>query len=131
MKFNRLFKIFLVSLILMVSNLITPLSWAADSAVNDTGLGICTTPPNLSAARAEARGLVSKIRAELAPVEDQIRNVPFLKQVEAGKAPLEQIAVVAAEQYSIIPSDWGSLAQLTARFDDTVSREVLCWYCIR
>jgi hypothetical protein len=44
--------------------------------------------------------------------------------VEAGTASLAQIAAVAAEQYSIIRSDWSSFAQLTARFDDAASRKL-------
>ena len=123
MKARTQFKIFLVSLILIISNLFISPSWTANSVPKDTAPGIWTIPPNLSAAREEARQLMEQIQENLAPVEDQIRNVPFLEQVESGKAPLEQIATVAAEQYSIIPSDWGSFAQLTARFNDTLSRE--------
>ncbi len=67
--------------------------------------------------------LVSQIRADLAGVEDQIRNVPFLAEVEAGRASREQIAALAAEQYSIIRSDWSSFSQMTARFDDPQSRQ--------
>jgi hypothetical protein len=66
---------------------------------------------------------VQEIRADLAAVEEQIRQVPFLARVEAKQASLEQIAAVAAEQYSIIRSDWSSFAQMTARFDDPHSRQ--------
>ena len=123
MKIDTRFKILLVSLILIISNLICPLSWAADSFPKDSNLGVCDNPSNLPATREDARQLVSKIRVELESVEEQIRSVPFLEQVESGKASLEQIAAVAAEQYSIILSDWGSFAQLTARFNDIPSRQ--------
>lgn len=89
----------------------------------DTDLAVCIAPPTLPAARAQARALVAQIREDLGPVEDQIRHVPFLDEVEAGTASLEQIAAVAAEQYSIIRSDWSSFARMTARFEDPQSRQ--------
>lgn len=130
MKFSRLFKVLSACLILGSMQLVTPLSDATspapadtDLAPADTDLGVCAAPRSLSAARTQARRLVKQIRADLAEVEDQIRNVPFLAEVEAGNASLEQIAALAAEQYSIIRSDWSSFSQMTARFDDPQSRQ--------
>jgi pyrroloquinoline quinone (PQQ) biosynthesis protein C len=85
-------------------------------------LEVCPAPRSLGAARAEARRLVAGIRDDLDAVEDEIRNVPFLDAVEAGQASIEQIAAVAAEQYSIVRSDWTSFAALEARFADPASR---------
>jgi hypothetical protein len=123
MKFSRLFKIFSACLILVSTQLVTPLSHASSPAPADSDLGVCAAPRSLPAARTQAHRLVKQIRADLAGVEDQIRTVPFLAEVEAGTASLEQIAAVAAEQYSIIRSDWSSFSQMTARFDDPQSRQ--------
>ncbi|NEP11363.1 MAG: hypothetical protein F6K14_14360 [Symploca sp. SIO2C1] len=106
------------------TNLTSPLPNVANSAPQDTSFGVCATPQNLPAAREKARQLIDHIRADLATVEDQIRNVPFLARVEAGTVSLEQIASVAAEQYNIIRSDWSSFAQMTARFNDSQSRQL-------
>lgn len=80
-------------------------------------LDACGAPPSLPASRAKARQLVAQIRADLAAVEDQIRNVPFMSEVEAGTASIEQIAAVVAEEYSIIRSDLNSFQQMAARWD--------------
>jgi hypothetical protein len=71
----------------------------------------------MTAARRKARRLVADIRADLAGVEDEIRDVQFVKEVEAGTATLEQIAAVVAEEYSIIRSDLNSFTQMAARWD--------------
>jgi len=123
MKFSRLFKVLSVCLILVSTQLVHPLSNATSPAPADSDLGVCVAPKSLSAAREQARKLVRQIRSDLAGVEDQIRHVPFLDEVEAGSASREEIAAVAAEQYSIIRSDWSSFSQMTARFDDPQSRE--------
>src|SRR5262249_34933979 len=123
MKFSTLFKILSACLILVSTQLVTPLSDATSPAPADTDLGVCAAPQSLPAARTQARQLVSQIRAHLAGVEDQIRNAPFLAEVDAGRASLEQIAAVADEQYSIIRSDWSSFSQMTARSDAPQSRQ--------
>jgi len=123
MKFSTLFKVLSACLMLVSVQLVTPLSNATSPAPADTDLGVCDAPHSLPAAQTQARQLVEQIRADLAGVEDQIRNVPFLAEVEAGTASREQIAAVAAEQYSIIRSDWSSFSQMTARFDDPQSRQ--------
>jgi hypothetical protein len=123
MKFSTMFKVLSACLILVSMQLVTPFSNATGPAPADTDLGVCTAPRSLPEARTQARQLVAQIRADLAGVEDQIRNVPFLTEAEAGTASLEQIAAVAAEQYSIIRSDWSSFSQMNARFDDPQSRQ--------
>jgi hypothetical protein len=82
----------------------------------------CRTPPNLSAARAEARLLVDRIRQDLAEVEEEIRNVAFISEVEAGAATVEQIAAVAAEEYNIILSDMDSFTRMAALWDSEDSQ---------
>src|SRR5215510_8178279 len=123
MKFSRLFMVVSACLILVSTQLVPAHSVATSPAPADTDLGVCAAPQSLPAARTQARQLVEQIRADLARVEDQIRNVPFLAEVEAGHASREQIAALAAEQYSIIRSDWSSFSQMTARFDDPQSRQ--------
>lgn len=87
-------------------------------------LTVCPAPPTEQAALQQARRLVAEIRAELAPVEEQIRNVSFVTDVEAGAVTTEQLAALLGEQYHIIRSDWGSFAQMVARFDDPASRSM-------
>jgi hypothetical protein len=71
----------------------------------------------MSASRAKARRLVRQIREDLADVENQIRGVQFVSDVEAGTASVEQIVAVVAEEYSIIRSDLNSFTQMAARWD--------------
>ena len=95
---------------------------AAPAAAAD--LTVCPAPASEQAALQQARRLVAEIRAELAPVEDQIRNVPFVTDLEAGAVTTEQLAALLGEQYHIIRSDWGSFAQMVTRFDDPASRSM-------
>ena len=46
----------------------------------------CGAPPGAPAARAKARRLVRQIRSDLASVENQIRNAPFIATIETGQA---------------------------------------------
>jgi hypothetical protein len=78
---------------------------------------VCDAPRDRPAARAKARRLVRQIRADLAAVEEQIRQVRFVRAVERGTASVELIAAVAAEEYSIIRSDLDSFTRMAARWD--------------
>lgn len=80
-------------------------------------LDTCGAPQSTAAAQAKARRLVRQIREDLRPVENQIRQVPFVSQVEAGTASVEQITAVVAEEYSIIRSDMNSFSQMAAQWD--------------
>lgn len=115
MKLKRVLQGVLMSLVVIT----LPGSGQAASLSN---LDVCGAPPGNGAARAEARKLVRLIRADLAAVEDQIRDVEFVHQVEAGTASVEQIAVVVAEEYSIIRSDLNSFNQMAARWDSPQSQ---------
>lgn len=81
----------------------------------------CGAPPGAPAARAKARRLVRQIRSDLASVENQIRNAPFIAAIETGQASLAQIAAVVAEEYSIVHSDIISFAQMANRWDSPAS----------
>jgi hypothetical protein len=81
----------------------------------------CGAPPGAPAARAKARRLVRQIRSDLASVENQIRNAPFIAATETGQASLAQIAAVVAEEYSIVHSDIISFTQMANRWDSQTS----------
>jgi hypothetical protein len=104
--------------------LVLSLSCATPPAAAGDDLTVCKAAGSLEAARAEARRLVTEIRDDLAPVEDEIRNVPFLTELEAGRVTLDQLADLLGEQYNIIRSDWGSFSHLVTRFDDPASRQM-------
>jgi hypothetical protein len=80
-------------------------------------LEACGAPSDLAAARDKARRLLKRIRKDLAGVEDQIRNAAFIASVEQGRASLELITAVVAEEYSIVRSDIKSFTQMATRFD--------------
>ncbi|HSP78833.1 MAG TPA: hypothetical protein VLQ93_09905 [Myxococcaceae bacterium] len=108
-----------LSMGVLLSGTLLPLtpSEASSPARQGSELDVCGAPDSMPAARAKARQLVREIRAELAAVEEEIRGVPFVAMVEAGTASVEQIAAVAAEEYSIIRSDRNSFQQMAARWD--------------
>lgn len=117
MKLKTLCKIVSLGLILMG----TYLPGAPALASQSGDLDVCGAPHGMPAARAKARRLVRQIRADLAGVENQIRNVQFVADVEAGTASVEKIAAVVAEEYSIIRSDLNSFTQMAARWDSQSS----------
>jgi len=90
---------------------------SVDASLGTGSLDVCGAPPGRAAARAKARKLVQQIRTDIAQVEDQIRNVPFVSEVEAGTAPLDEIAAVVTEEYSIIASDYVAFTRMSERFD--------------
>lgn len=77
----------------------------------------CGAPQSTAAAQAKARRLVRQIREDLRIVENQIRQVPFISQVESGTASVEKVTAVVAEEYSIIRSDMNSFSQMAAQWD--------------
>jgi hypothetical protein len=115
MKLKTLFQAVSMSLILIA--LPSTPGQAASLASASSDLDVCGAPPGKGAAREKARRLVSQIRMDLAAVEDEIRNVDFVDEVEAGTASVEQIAAVVAEEYSIIRSDLNSFTQMADRWD--------------
>ncbi len=117
MKPKTLFKVVSMGLVLMGTYLPGVPSGATSLVSQSSDLDVCGAPNSMPAARTKARRLVSQIRADLAGVEDQIRSVQFVADVEAGTASVEQIAAVVAEEYSIIRSDLNSFTQMAARWD--------------
>jgi pyrroloquinoline quinone (PQQ) biosynthesis protein C len=71
----------------------------------------------------QADSLVAEIRQALAPLEERIRQHPYLTALEEGRLPRERLRLFAGEQYTILGSDLRSIAHLVARFGDTPSRE--------
>jgi hypothetical protein len=117
MKLNMLFKVLTMGLALMGTHVpSTPGETAPPPPQQKIDLDVCGAP-DLQEARVKAHALVKQIRSDLAKVEDEIRNVPFISAVEDGTAPMDKIAAVAAEEYSIIRSDMNSFAQMAQRWD--------------
>jgi pyrroloquinoline quinone (PQQ) biosynthesis protein C len=115
MKLKTLFQAVSMSLVLMT--LASAPGEAASLMSASSDLDVCGAPAGAGAARAKARRLVRQIRVDLAEVEDQIRNVDFVSEVQAGTASVELIAAVVAEEYSIIRSDLNSFNQMADRWD--------------
>lgn len=74
-----------------------------------------TRPP----AAVQARRLLAAIRADLAPIEEEIRNAPYLAALERGEVSRDNLRAFAGEQYHIVQSDLRSAAQMVARFGAT------------
>jgi pyrroloquinoline quinone (PQQ) biosynthesis protein C len=66
-----------------------------------------------------ARRLVEQIRADLRPIEEEIRNAPFLAALERGEVSRASLRAFAGEQYNIIRADLRSNAQMASRFGAT------------
>jgi hypothetical protein len=64
----------------------------------------------------EADALVEEIRADLAPVREQLLGHPYVAAVEGGLVELAQLRPFAGEQHAIISSDLRSVANLVSRF---------------
>lgn len=67
----------------------------------------------------KARKLVDEIRAELRPIEEQIRNHPYITALENGQVSLDNLRAFAGEQYHILKSDLRSDAHMVTRFGAT------------
>jgi hypothetical protein len=63
-----------------------------------------------------AETLVQEIRADLAPVRDQLLTHAYVAAVEQGLIQLEQLRPFACEQHGIVSSDLRSVAHLVSRF---------------
>jgi len=68
-----------------------------------------------------AKGLIDEIRRELQSVEREIRDHPYLAELEAARVDREGLRRFAGEQYHIIRSDLRSVALLVTRFGATTS----------
>lgn len=64
----------------------------------------------------QARRIVAELRQELAPIEDQIRNAPFLTALENGQVTQAQLRAFAGDQYQILLNDVRSVAHMVSRF---------------
>lgn len=72
-----------------------------------------------------AETLVEEIRAELAPVGEQLLTHGYLAAIEEGLVQLAQLRPFACEQHAIISSDLRSVAHLVARFGSDLFIDVL------
>ncbi len=69
--------------------------------------------------------LVEEIRADLAPVRDQLLSHAYVSAVEEGLIQLEQLRPFACEQFAIVSSDLRGVAHLVSRFGGDFFLEVL------
>ena len=122
MKLRNLFQVLSMGLALAFLSSLPGEAASLKSQSGSGDLDACGAPPGAAASREKARRLVAQIRADLAAVEDEIRNVPFMSEIESGTASVEQIAAVVAEEYSIIRSDLNSFQQMAARWDNPQSQ---------
>ena len=75
-----------------------------------------------AAAAREARQVVAQLRLELAAVEDEIRQAPFLDALEQGTASPDLLRALAGEQYHILRSDLRAMAALVSRVEPRQSQ---------
>lgn len=73
-------------------------------------------PRNSSTAQQQASHLVSTLQEELKPVEKQILNSPFIRQIQSGQLPCDRIAALAAEQQHIATHDLQSFRLMSERW---------------
>lgn len=64
------------------------------------------------------QALLAELRQELAPVEEQLRQHPYVQAVEAGPLPRPALRRFAGEQFHSIASDLRSVALLASRYGD-------------
>ncbi|MDJ0676241.1 MAG: hypothetical protein QNJ36_12785 [Calothrix sp. MO_167.B42] len=69
----------------------------------------------------QARQIVDELRLELAGVENQIRNHPYLTALENGQVSQDNLKAFTGEEYNIVKSDIRSNRLLVRRFGRTRS----------
>lgn len=82
----------------------------------------CALVPTAQAAL-QARQLLHTLQRQLKPVEQQILATAFLREIEAGRLPLDRIAAVAAEEFVLIPTEQRSFLLMARRWRDPVGAE--------
>jgi thiaminase len=80
-------------------------------------LPLAADPPAPPTPKADK--LMQSLRAELAPVEEEIRNHPYITALEQGEVSLDNLRAFAGEQYNILTSDLRSDALMVTRFGAT------------
>jgi thiaminase len=73
-------------------------------------------PANAANSTPKANKLIQDLREELAPVEEEIRNHPYITALENGEVSLDNLRAFAGEQYNILTSDLRSDALMVTRF---------------
>ena len=71
----------------------------------------------------QAAQLVAEIRAELEPLEREIREHPYPTALATGQAAAEALRPFVGHQYHIVQSDLRSMATLVQRFGHTPARD--------
>lgn len=71
----------------------------------------------------EALALLEQIRRDLGNINEKILQHPYIRAVEGGRIPRENLRRFAGEQYAIINSDLRSVAHLVSRYGGSPSRD--------
>lgn len=67
----------------------------------------------------KANDLLKRIREQLGPIADTLRNHPYLASLNSGQVPMEALKALPGHQYHMAISDLRSLATMIQRFGDT------------
>ncbi|MDJ0616336.1 MAG: hypothetical protein QNJ63_06205 [Calothrix sp. MO_192.B10] len=110
-------KLVTIALVVAIAFMVTPSFAHKGEAVKGV---TCNTSTNNAIAN-QARQIVDELRLELAGVEDQIRNHPYLTALESGQVSQENLKAFAGEEYNIVKSDIRSNRLLARRFRRTRS----------
>lgn len=89
---------------------------AQGSSESPSGGGPSAKVYDAEMAEIVARALLAQIRDDLAEVEDEIRNHPYMEALERGEVSLDNLRAFAVEEYNIIRSDLRSDSHLVSRF---------------
>ncbi len=72
---------------------------------------------------AQARQVIEEGRRRIAPLEDRIRQHPYLQALEARRVDREKLAIFAGQQRHIIESDLRSVGLIVARAGSQRTRD--------
>jgi len=91
---------------------------------NETSAPYGSSGSDNSGIKDQAHQLVEQLRIELHPIEQQIRNQPYLSALERGEVSRNNLRAFAGEQYNINQKDILSGAMMLSRFGaDPASRK--------
>ena len=108
-------KLVTITLVMAIALIVT-LSFANNGVVVS---GVICNKSTTKVIANQAKQIVDELRLELAGVENQIRNHPYLTALENGQVSLENLKAFAGEEYNIVKSDIKSDSLLVQRFGGT------------
>lgn len=72
---------------------------------------------------AQARQVIEEGRRKIAPLEERIRQHPYLQRLEARQVDRGKLAICAGQQWHIIESDLRSVALIVTRSESQATRD--------